>query len=112
MGASVETTEAAPEGIVFGSDPFGMWWYSCPACALVDAGKAWSETTAFYNAKRHLMTNRHIKNTTPKTQPETAQEAQEPHLRPVTLYPSSQQQWSELLDLLVKWLYEAEEGKS
>lgn len=78
-------------------------------CGLVDAGKSWSEVSTRYNAERHAMTKRHIKNTTPKTRPETAQEAKQPILYEATLRDMTAKQAAELAGLVSKWI--AEEGK-
>jgi len=102
----VETTEAVPEGIVIGGDAFGRHWFSCSMCGLVSAGKSWSEVSTRYNAERHAMTKRHIKRTAPKTQPVTAQEAQEPQRFDVSWQGLTSLQVAGLLLLMTKWLTE------
>jgi len=113
MGASVETTEAAPDPEEFiGILPFAnghQWFIKCRPCGIDAIGIYQSEASGRYALRRHCQTNRHIKNTTPKTQPETAQEAQEPELYEITLRGLGASQLADLCLLMAKWI--VEEGK-
>jgi len=85
------------------------WQWRCTGCGIDESSTYGSQAQAAYAVKRHCLTNRHIRNTTPKTQPETAQEAQETEFYGVTLEWLSGDQLADLCVVMAKWIREMRE---
>ena len=110
----METTEDAPnllnevflrndDGII---QPHRWWGWRCSVCEVGPFGSFDSQGDALSGRRRHEKSDRHIKNTTPKTQPVGAQEAREPELHEATLRGLTTRQFGELISLVGKWFKE------